>query len=122
MEMAKDKGLMLCIYYGSDERALTCLATSPKVQFSLAGDSNTVYEAHVSGSYNYDNIQTAFSIATFFNVNEKECANALASYIPSNNRSQLIEKENTIVHLDAYNANPSSMDAAIHNFGQFSYL
>lgn len=68
------------------------------------------------GKYNFANIATALCIGKYFGVENSKANAAIANYSPSNNRSQLIEKESNIIILDAYNANPSSMQEAIENF------
>jgi UDP-N-acetylmuramoyl-tripeptide--D-alanyl-D-alanine ligase len=117
--MAKEKELLLTIRYGADERSLKCMETSPNIQFALPSildNEETVFKANLSGSYNFDNMETVFAIGIFFNVVAREAAQAIAEYESNNNRSQLVQKENLTLHLDAYNANPSSMEAAIKNF------
>jgi UDP-N-acetylmuramoyl-tripeptide--D-alanyl-D-alanine ligase len=61
-------------------------------------------------------VLAAVAIGTYFNISTGKIKTALESYSPSNSRSQLIEKESNKIILDAYNANPSSMKAAIENF------
>jgi UDP-N-acetylmuramoyl-tripeptide--D-alanyl-D-alanine ligase len=73
-------------------------------------------ETQLVGSYNLPNILSAVAVGQFFQVDEKKIKEALESYIPSNSRSQLLQKGTNRIILDAYNANPSSMKAAIENF------
>lgn len=75
-------------------------------------------QSNLIGVYNATNICAAITIGTYFNVSENEIKEAIENYIPTNNRSQLIEKGTAKIILDAYNANPSSMQAAIENFKQ----
>lgn len=70
------------------------------------------------GEYNLPNILAAVSMGKFFKVPDEKIKQALENYIPSNSRSQLIEKDGNRIILDAYNANPSSMKAAIENFAK----
>jgi UDP-N-acetylmuramoyl-tripeptide--D-alanyl-D-alanine ligase len=70
------------------------------------------------GEYNLPNILAAVSLGKFFSVADEKIKSALESYIPSNSRSQLIEKDGNTIILDAYNANPTSMRAAIENFAK----
>ena len=70
------------------------------------------------GLYNANNVNAALTIGTYFGVDIKDIKEALESYIPENNRSQLITKGGNHIILDAYNANPSSMSVAIENFIQ----
>ncbi len=84
-----------------------------KVQFK-----NTLIESNLIGKYNYNNIAVAVAVGNYFNISENDIKNAIESYIPLNNRSQIIEKGTNKIILDAYNANPSSMQAALENFSQ----
>ncbi len=68
------------------------------------------------GEYNLPNILAAIAVGKTFKVDDAMIRDALESYSPSNSRSQLIEKNSNKIILDAYNANPSSMKAAIENF------
>ena len=70
----------------------------------------------IIGGYNFENIATALCIGKFFGVTMEEANKAIVNYNPSNNRSQIIKKRGNTLILDAYNANPSSMKAAIENF------
>ncbi len=73
-------------------------------------------QTHLIGSYNLDNALAAACIGTYFEVPANDISAALEAYTPSNNRSQLtITQDNKLV-VDAYNANPTSMRAALDNF------
>lgn len=91
------------------------LGASPNVSFSLPPDE-TSYVSNLIGHYNFDNIAAALCVARYFKVPLKEAAKAIATYIPENMRSQVIEKRSNLILLDAYNANPSSMEAALKAF------
>ncbi len=73
---------------------------------------------HLVGAYNFANISAAIAIGTYFGVEIDAIKNVLENYIPSNNRSQIITKGSNQILLDAYNANPTSMLAALENFRQ----
>ncbi len=89
------------------------LEASPFVKMECLGVTiNTV----LVGSYNFNNCAAAALVGNYFGVSDKEIKEALESYRPQNNRSQLIEKNGYHILLDAYNANPSSMKAALDNF------
>jgi len=75
-------------------------------------------ETALIGKYNFENILAAACIGHYFNVSEQQIKNGLEKYVPSNNRSQVMQTKKNLVLLDAYNANPSSMNAAIENFAQ----
>ena len=73
-------------------------------------------ESKLIGDYNFNNIAIAITIGNYFNVNDLSIKKAIESYIPTNNRSQIINKGSNKIILDAYNANPTSMRAALLNF------
>ncbi|MFY0715057.1 UDP-N-acetylmuramoyl-tripeptide--D-alanyl-D-alanine ligase [Seonamhaeicola sp. NFXS20] len=78
--------------------------------------NNLAIESHLIGEYNFNNIAAAIAIGNYFKVDDTAIKGAIENYIPSNNRSQIINKGNIKIILDAYNANPSSMKAALLNF------
>ena len=71
------------------------------------------------GAYNFENIMAAITIGLFFGVSPKSVTHAIEAYAPANSRSQLINNGRNVILLDAYNANPTSMAAAIENFSVF---
>lgn len=71
---------------------------------------------HLIGSYNLDNALAAVTVGLHFDVSAEQICHALENYVPSNNRSQLTETEHNHLIVDAYNANPTSMAAALDNF------
>jgi UDP-N-acetylmuramoyl-tripeptide--D-alanyl-D-alanine ligase len=75
-------------------------------------------QSHLIGLYNANNINAAVSIGRYFKVADEAVKEAIESYIPENNRSQLLKKGSNQIILDAYNANPSSMAVAVTNFLQ----
>ena len=80
--------------------------------------NNQTIQSHLIGIYNANNINAAITIGNYFKVSDELIKEAIENYIPENNRSQLIQKNGNEIILDAYNANPSSMAAAIANFIQ----
>jgi UDP-N-acetylmuramoyl-tripeptide--D-alanyl-D-alanine ligase len=76
---------------------------------------STKINTQITGIYNYNNILFAATIGKIFKVSMENIRKGLESYLPSNNRSQIINYGRSIVILDAYNANPSSMEAALKN-------
>lgn len=73
-------------------------------------------DTNLLGAYNINNLLVAVLIGRFFSVENEDIKEALSNYKPNNSRSQLIVKENLQIIADAYNANPSSMKAALTNF------
>lgn len=80
--------------------------------------NETEIKSNLIGLYNSNNINAAIAIGKYFNVSDIQIKEAIENYIPTNNRSQLIEKGSNKIILDAYNANPSSMHAALNNLNQ----
>lgn len=127
MEMAAQRDFGRIISYGRDEggnvegEAIDC---SPFLNFrwrqhlhagQMPANAYEV-ETHLIGAYNLDNMLAAIAVGLHFGVSPAQINHALGHYIPSNNRSQLETTEHNRLIVDAYNANPSSMAAAIDNF------
>ena len=75
-------------------------------------------QTQIVGQYNFENILAAVAIGNYFNVELEDIVEALEKYIPANHRSQIIETEKNQLLMDAYNANPTSMEAALINFSK----
>jgi len=88
---------------------------SDKVTVSFDG---LTIKSNLVGLYNFNNISAAIAMGVYFEVASEKIKKAVETYIPSNNRSQLIEKNRHQIILDAYNANPTSMMAALKNLEQ----
>lgn len=71
---------------------------------------------HLIGAYNLENILAAICIASYYGVESRAINRSIAEYIPQNNRSQQIQTQRNKLIIDAYNANPSSMQVALENF------
>jgi len=87
-----------------------------RLRWSLDGKQWHEVATHLIGSYNLDNVLAAVTVGTHFGVTPSQICEALQSYVPSNNRSQLTETSRNHLIVDAYNANPTSMAAALDNF------
>lgn len=81
----------------------------------LKAENGEEVTTHLIGTYNFENMAAALCIGKFFGVDGADANRAIAEYIPSNMRSQMVAKGTNTIILDAYNANPSSMQAAIEN-------
>jgi UDP-N-acetylmuramoyl-tripeptide--D-alanyl-D-alanine ligase len=81
----------------------------------VRADNGDVIETKIIGGYNFENIAAALCIGKYFGVAVKDANDAVANYEPANMRSQVMKKGTNTIILDAYNANPSSMQAAIEN-------
>lgn len=73
-------------------------------------------KTNLVGKYNFENVLAAICIGSYFEVEEKQINEAITNYKPTNNRSQIIKSEKNTILIDAYNANPTSMIAALSNF------
>jgi UDP-N-acetylmuramoyl-tripeptide--D-alanyl-D-alanine ligase len=82
---------------------------------TIRADNGAQVETQLIGGYNFENIAAALCVGKYFGVDAQEANKAVASYVPGNMRSQVLHKGSNTIILDAYNANPSSMQAAIEN-------
>ncbi|WP_461134987.1 UDP-N-acetylmuramoyl-tripeptide--D-alanyl-D-alanine ligase [Spirosoma lituiforme] len=98
----------------STQEPITLLSESPVVVYRDSMSQNVT--THLPGRYNFENMLAALAIGDYFGVSPEEANRAIADYNPTNNRSQHIVKGTNTVLLDAYNANPSSMAAAVQQF------
>ena len=73
-------------------------------------------QTHLVGSYNFENVAAAIGVGQYFEVEDEKIVEALEAYTPTNSRSQVIESGKNCIIMDAYNANPTSMRAALINF------
>ncbi len=76
------------------------------------------WKSNLVGEYNLFNIAAAVAVGAHFGVEQEQMREAIAQYEPTINRSQVIRSERNVVIADCYNANPSSMEAALHNFAK----
>jgi len=83
--------------------------------------NNEVISTNLFGNYNFENVMAAICIGEYFGVDTNDIKDAIENYFPSNNRSQIIKTEKNTILMDAYNANPTSMEASIMNFKQTSF-
>ena len=116
------KGLPLVEYGKPGQEGLLVegevLECNPFVKFRWrrgGGDWHMV-QTNLIGAYNVDNALAAITIGLKFGVKEQDASDAVANYMPQNNRSQLTETGRNHLVVDAYNANPTSMAAALENF------
>lgn len=115
------KGLNL-IPYGKEDTLYVngdVTSCSPLLAFrwKMGRDGKTYQvQTKLIGEYNLDNVLAAVAIGRFFGIEPEKINKALEEYTPQNNRSQLKETENNKLIIDAYNANPTSMMAALRNF------
>lgn len=111
------------VTFGSDNSAritATVHESMPFLKFTLKCQDSTFgpFTASVGGNYNMSNILAAISIGIEAGISPEICAEAACKYVPSNNRSQWVKKDGKQILVDCYNANPSSMEAALSSFTQ----
>ena len=102
----------------ADTYPATLLSAAPHLVLRLF--DGTIAEAQITGDYNFPNLAAAAAVGAHFHVPTADIAAALASYAPTNNRSQMVQTGRNEVVLDAYNANPSSIAAALNSFASRS--
>jgi len=110
MQVKQAKGLEFIEF---NKEKIPLLSTIPFIKITF---ENTEILSNLIGAYNYTNIAAAVCIGHYFNVPIEGIKYGIENYTPSNNRSQIISKDGNTIILDAYNANPSSMKAALENF------
>lgn len=105
-----------CFGYGISYMGAEILQTSMDKPFLRIRLGSEVIGTHLVGAYNATNILAALAIGDYFGVPKEEAVAAIEGFIPTNNRSQMMRTASNSVIIDAYNANPSSMNAALDNF------
>ncbi|MCP4882616.1 MAG: UDP-N-acetylmuramoyl-tripeptide--D-alanyl-D-alanine ligase [Flavobacteriales bacterium] len=100
-----------------DDYQVTFIGADPFVSISF---EEIEMDSQLIGSYNYANIAAAVSIGKYFGIETKKIKNAIQGFVPDNNRSQIITRDSNRIILDAYNANPNSMEVAIDNLKNLS--
>ncbi len=118
------KGIKEIIRYGAKEADITgtVLQSEPLLEVAIEkGAALKEIRTQLVGDYNLPNVLVAVTVGKYFKVPDEKIKNAIETYSPSNSRSQLLRRGDNEIILDAYNANPSSMKAAIENFAQMHY-
>ena len=106
----------LIIPYGMDYQSARVMESDPDHPFlRIVVDGMTV-NTNLVGSYNADNVMAALCVGKEFGIVMEEACGAIGNYVPSNNRSQMTRTAENVLIVDAYNANPTSMEAALNNF------
>ena len=112
------QGISTIYTYGTKDAEVVgnIFQTDPFLQVRFEKGYEGTIKTNLVGGYNLPNVLAAVTVGKFFKVADNKIKEAIESYTPSNSRSQLIQKGSAKIILDAYNANPSSMKAAIENF------
>jgi UDP-N-acetylmuramoyl-tripeptide--D-alanyl-D-alanine ligase len=97
------------------------LSANPFVKINYTCNE-TIDEIHTQlvGKYNFENILAAVTVGMYFDVSKANIKDAIESYQPDNSRSQVVKTESNTIFLDAYNANPTSLEASIRNFSDIN--
>ncbi|MDB5230672.1 MAG: UDP-N-acetylmuramoyl-tripeptide--D-alanyl-D-alanine ligase [Chitinophagaceae bacterium] len=114
------KGIGNIHWYGTEKGEITgsVLKSEPFLSVHVNGVSFTTLDTHLVGDYNLPNVLCAILVGKHFGVADEQIKTALENYVPGNSRSQFVQRGTNKIILDAYNANPSSMKAAVENFAK----
>ena len=102
--------------YGIQYQDVEVLNATPEEPFLRLRLGEDVIRTNLVGAYNATNVLAALAVGEYFGVPRKEAIAAVEGFVPDNNRSQMVRTERNTLIVDAYNANPSSMHAALDNF------
>jgi UDP-N-acetylmuramoyl-tripeptide--D-alanyl-D-alanine ligase len=108
-------------FYNNPGDFLECemIASSPFVKYM--SEDGTVVETQLIGEYNFKNIAAALCVGKYFKIDMSKAHEAISSYVPENNRSQIKNTKRNKIILDAYNANPNSMHGALDNLAAMDH-
>ena len=102
--------------FSKDNRSNIQVSMTSQTPFISFESQGCTMESQLVGIYNFSNAAAAIAMGCFFEVSLENIKKGIASYTPNNNRSQIIQKGSNTIILDAYNANPSSIEVALDNF------
>ena len=118
--MAMTRGIEHVISYGVNHGMIrgTLIPGNTFLAVKINGENEIIINTKLVGDYNLYNVLAAVTIGKYFKISADKIRHAIENYVPSNSRSQLIKQDSHTFILDAYNANPTSMRAAIENFAK----
>jgi UDP-N-acetylmuramoyl-tripeptide--D-alanyl-D-alanine ligase len=119
--MQMSRGIPHLITYGTRDADITGVVAASETLLKVDithGAATGPIQTQLVGDYNLPNVLVAVAVGRHFGVPDAAIRQSIEQYAPSNSRSQLIERDGLHIILDAYNANPSSMRAAIENFAR----
>ena len=102
--------------YGLNYQHATVLPASPEEPFLRLRLGEDTVCTNLVGAYNATNVLAALAVGEYFGVSRRDALDAIREFVPDNNRSQMVRTASNTLIVDAYNANPSSMRAALDNF------
>lgn len=111
----KSKGLDRIAYGAGSDFSAELIGSDPFLSISWKGSR---IDTHLIGAYNFENVLAGIAIGSYFGVDASDIIDAIAGYSPTNSRSQFVKSERNELIIDAYNANPTSMTAALENFSK----
>jgi UDP-N-acetylmuramoyl-tripeptide--D-alanyl-D-alanine ligase len=124
LEMSAAANLNKLIYYGTENGNTIkgeLKSSDPFIEVNWTNQEvSSSVKTNLTGSYNFENILAAICVGDFFDMSPEEINTGLSNYQPKNNRSQLTKTGKNTVICDFYNANPSSMAAALKNLSAIS--
>jgi len=104
------------VFYPQSGDYLHCELVEANPYVKYLDENGVEVLTNLMGRYNFENIAAALCIGKYFEVNPEDANEAIRNYVPANNRSQVFKKGSNTILMDAYNANPTSMQAALDNF------
>src|SRR6056297_2991524 len=104
--------------YGTSQQAYCSGSITQSTPFLEIQSQDVKLQTHLIGDYNFENLMAALCVAKYAGINRESVHRAVYDYVPINNRSQVIQTSTNEIILDAYNANPTSMKAALENFAR----
>ena len=116
MQHDSERPYSLLLPYGLDYSGAAVLPSSAEYPFLRIQICERVVSTNLVGSYNADNVMAALAVGQHFGVSFEDAVAAVEAYVPANKRSQMTKTERNTLIVDAYNANPTSMAAALENF------
>ena len=116
MQHDSERPYSLLLPYGLDYSGAAVLPSSAEYPFLRIQICERVVSTNLVGSYNADNVMAALAVGQHFGVSFEDAVAAIEAYVPANKRSQMTKTERNTLIVDAYNANPTSMAAALENF------
>ena len=116
MQHDSERPYSLLLPYGLEYSGAAVLPSSAEYPFLRVQIGERVVSTNLVGSYNADNVMAALAVGQHFGVSFEDAVAAIEAYVPANKRSQMTKTERNTLIVDAYNANPTSMAAALENF------
>lgn len=108
------------LFYPASGDFYHCELVSSNPYLKVKTESGEIIQTRLIGEYNFENVAVALCVGKFFDVNSGQAKQGVEDYAPDNMRSQVVTKDTNTIILDAYNANPSSMEVALKSLGRMN--